>query len=195
MSVLRNPSAAPITDYLAYLMHENLMNQFTTNTHGVHGFLAHSKLSAIVPPALENSLLAASKGYIFYALGRWNEAAQCVNALIPIATPQETDFLICLKRYLSLKINNYSSEDINKVLNYLHKEETVQSLQSIVNSNQNPFDSFTLHCDCIHCEGCRLKEHCCQKRVMELAGILNEQTKKLNFDNFCRQMTDILNNL
>ena len=194
MSVLRNPSAAPLTDLLAYLLHENQMNQFTSDTHGVHGFLAHSKLSALPPSSVSNALLAASKGYIFYALGRWKEALQYVNTLIRVLPSDKLDFLICFKRYLSLKLNKYSEEDIDSILNYLHNNETVTSLQAMIRENKNPFDAYTLHCDCVHCDGCQLKPYCCQKRVMELAKILNDQNCKLDFEASCKQLSEILNN-
>ena len=192
ISVLRNPSAASLPDLLGYLMHEDQMNQFSSTITGVHGFLAHSKLSARAPAGLDHFLLAATKGYLYHCLGKSREAINCINAMLPMAKEEEADFLICLKRYLSLYLNQYQPEEISQMLYYLHKAPTVQKLYTILKDNKNPFDEFTLHCDSIHCHGCRLEPYCCQKRVLEVAGILNEQGKNLDFQAFCAQMSQLL---
>lgn len=192
ISVLRNPSAAPLPDLLGYLMHEDQMSQYSATIHGVHGFLAHSKLSARAPASIDHFLLAATKGYIYHCLGKNREAINCINAMLPMAQEEEADFLICLKRYLSLCLNGYQPEEISKLLNYLHKASTVQKLYNILQNRSNPFDEFTLHCDCVHCQGCRLELYCCQKRVLEVAGILNDQSKNLDFQAFCSQMSRLV---
>lgn len=192
MKVLRNPSAATFPDLLTYLMHEDQMNRFSKTVHGVHGFLAHSKLSARAPIGLENFLLASTKGYIYYCLGRNNEAIDCINAMLPCAKDSEADFLICLKRYLSLKAHKYEAEEIWEILNYLHKPSTVKKLQGMLEKSNNPFEEFTLHCDQHSCNGCTLEPYCCQKRVLQLAAILDDQDKKMDFNAFCVQMCQLI---
>ena len=192
MKVLRNPSAADMTDLLGYLMHEDQMNQFSGSVHGVHGFLAHSKISARAGAGLENFLLAASKAYIYYALGQQKPIIGCINAMLPQAKTEEADFLICLKRYFSLKEHRYSDDDIWQILRYLHKTVTVEKLLQTLSSKKNPFDEFTLHCDPDNCDGCRLEQCCCQKRVLELSAILNKENARLDFNHFCEEMNILL---
>lgn len=192
ISALRNPSAASLPDLLGYLMHEEQMNQFNPILHGVHGFLAHSKLSARAPMGLDHFLLAATKGFIYYALGKSQEAIGCINAMLPQTAAEETDFLVCLKRYLSLKLHKHTPEETETILKYLHKSSTVEKLYDMVSQGKNPFDGFTLHCDCIHCDGCRLQPYCCQKRVLEIADILNEESNRLDFQGFCAEMSQLV---
>lgn len=192
IKVLRNPSAASLPELLGYLMHEDQMKQYPSTIHGVHGFLAHSKISALAPKSVDHFLLAATKGYIYHCLGKSQEAISCINGMLPIATAEETDFLLCLKRYYSLVVHRYQKEEINQILAYLHKDTTVESLWSILQRKENPFTRFTLHCDTANCTGCRLEPYCCQKRVLEVAGILNAQDSNLNFEAFSSQMRQLV---
>lgn len=192
---LRNPSAAQLPDLLGFLMHNDEMNKYTSNIAGVHGFLAGSKLSAMAPPAVDHFLLNASMGYAYYALGKLPHAVGCINAMLPKANEEETDFLICLKRYLSMKIHNRSAEETRELLTYMHKRETVEDLYSCVEQKRNPLDRFTLHCDLTHCSGCRLEQYCCQKRVLELADILYDKSRLLDFDVFCSDMKKLLSDI
>lgn len=190
-NVLKNPSGAQLPDYLGFLMHNEEMNKYTSNISGVHSFLANSKLAATAPAALDRFLMLATQGYVYFALGKLQQVVDCVNGMIPSATTEEKDFLICLKRYLTLKLKGYTPEQIQQLLRYLHEAETVEKLKGILSRKENPLDAFTLHCDQIHCEGCRLAPHCRQKRVMELATLLHEKSLELDFDAFCKEM-DIL---
>jgi hypothetical protein len=112
--------------------------------------------------------------------------------MLPHATVDEADFLICPKRYLSLRLQARSPEDTEEILRYLHRNEPVVKLYDIVNHGKNPFEAFTLRCDGTECTGCRLQPYCCQKRVLEIADILNDQSNKLIFDDFCVQMHNLI---
>ena len=136
--------------------------------------------------------MAATKGFIYYTLGKTTEAIGCINAMLPHASVEESDLLICLKRYLSLRLQGHSPEDTEEILRYLHKNATVEKLYDIVNQGKNPFEAFTLRCDSTQCSGCRLQPYCCQKRVLEIADILNQQSNKLIFDDFCTQMRNLI---
>ena len=57
------------------------------------------------------------------------------------------EFLICLKRYLSMKISEYSADKIRETLGFLHNRETINKLYGYIETNQNPMDMFVLHCD------------------------------------------------
>lgn len=192
VKVLANPSAAQLTDYLGFLMHEEQMDRFTSNIAGVHGFLACSKLSAMAPPALNRFLMNASKAYVFYSLGKLENAVEYIEGMISFVNTDEADFLICLKRYLSMRIHRRSDRETETLLRYMHRTETVDKLYGMLQRKENPLDEFTLHCDLEHCDNCRLRDCCCQKRVLELASMLQEKSRQLDFDQFCRTMRDLV---
>lgn len=195
LKYLRNPSAAQVPDYLGFLMHDENMNRYTSNIAGVHGFLAGSKLSAMAPGSVDRFLMAASKAYAFFALGKYQNVIDCINAMLPSAEDSEADFLICLKRYLSMRIHKHSEEATKELLYYMHSPKTVDDLYSCLKSNTNPLDRFTLHCDTVHCDGCKLQPYCCQKRVMELANMLHEKSSQLNFEQFCEDMHNLVSSI
>ena len=192
IKVLCNPSASDISDRLGYLMHDDLMSKYTSNIAKVHGFVAQSKLAATAPQTLDNFLLYATKAYVYYDLGKLGQAVTCIGRMIPLSEGTETEHLICLKRYLTMKLQGYSEEETLQLLHYMHNEATVEAILGQLQRKENPLERYTLHCDLIHCDSCRLQPHCRQKRVLELAKMLREKSRSLDFSLFCQEMEQLV---
>lgn len=190
--VLMDPGKAPVTDYFGFIMHDEEMHKYTSNIKGVHGFFGSSRLSASAPAYMDGFLMNATRGYVYYALGKYANVVDCINSILPFTNTEEAGHLICLKRFLSAKINRMSDADIKALLYYLHDAEAVDRLYAMLERKVNPLDGFVLHCDQEHCEGCRLEGYCHQKRVLELSRLLDEKCAELSFEDFSATMNDLL---
>ena len=123
---LRNPPSAKIEDMLGFAMHMNHMSQLPANIVNAHGFLANARLSAQMDSKEERCLMAASMAYIWYALNRNKDVLKCIENMFPTKDQASTEYLICLKRYLTLKSNQYTEEHIHEILKVFHKPETME---------------------------------------------------------------------
>lgn len=188
---LRNPAASGIQDYLGLLMHLEEMNKIKTRAAGYHGFLAGTKLAAQLTYAEQDNLLNASIAYVYYAMARYKDAIACINKIIPTTNADNLDFLICLKRYLKLKLNGISQEKIDDTLRYFHSEQAVNDLYGYVRNGKNPFDRFVLHCDTSCTPACSLYGVCYQKFATQLADLLTAKAKELNFEEFSKKLLEL----
>lgn len=189
---LRNPSAAGTEDILGLLMHINQMGKVSNDIAEAHGFLASAQLSAKPDKKFDGYLMAASLAYVYYSLGKYAETVKCIDSMIAQSDRLDMEYLVCVKRYLSLLLSSYDKEQIRQILTYFHREESVEKLWSCLEKKRNPLDEFTLHCDMLCQEGCLLYETCCQKRVGELTKMINSKTKELDFEAFAQSLTQLL---
>ena len=181
MRTLRDPSTATVQDMLGLMMHIDQMDKFTSNIRGVHGFLRGAKLSAALSTEEEGYYMSATLGYIYWVLGRRNDVIPCVDAMIPMADPEDAEYLICLKRYLSLVRCGHDSTHIRQVMEFFHRPETVNRLYDCLEHKGNPLEDFVLRCDLKCSENCKLFNKCYEKRARELTAMLDEKSKKLDF--------------
>ena len=179
----RDPSSATIQDMIGFIMHFSETAKFVTHP-GKSGFLACAKLTANTSTEKEGFLLASTFAYINYTLGKLSEASKYAANMLKLKTGVKEELLICIKRYLDLTLKGYEPESIDELLRMFHSEKTVQQLYSYVNSNQNPFEEFVLHCDMLCSDVCPIKDTCCQKRVQGIIDTINEQTRALSLDDF-----------
>lgn len=189
---LRNPSAAGMEDMLGLMMHLNQMSKVAGDIVEAHGFLSGAQLSAMPDRKREGCLMAASLGYVYYALGKYAEAVKCVNNMLPLSDQKDAEYLICVKRYLSLLLSRYDKDRIRQILDYFHSEESVSKLWRCIESGGNPMEEYTLHCDMSCGEDCLLHAACCQKRVNEMAAKINSRTKELDFEAFGQSLEQLL---
>lgn len=180
MRTLRDPVKAGIPDMLGLLMHIDQMNRFTSNLNGVHGFLRGAKLSAGLSSGEENRLMSAALGYTYWALGRRKDVLPMVEALIAGAGAEELDYLICLKRYLSLSAMGRGDEGIRGILAFFHSAQAADRLYGCLEGKRNPLTDFVLRCD-LKCDGrCKIYSKCYEKRARALNAMLDEKNKKLD---------------
>lgn len=180
MRTLRDPATASMQDMLGLMMHLEQMNKFTSNIRGVHGFLRGAKLSAELTHDEENYYLSAALGYVYWTLGRRNDVIACVEGLIPHASGEALEYLICLKRYLSLLRSGHSPEDSRCVIEFFHREETAGKLLSCLEKKKNPLEEFILRCDLKCDKACKMYGKCFEKRAKEITAILDEKNQSLD---------------
>lgn len=188
VKTLRNPSRAGIEDMLGLLMH---MNQIKASI-GTHSFLAGSKLSAELSPRDEDKMMKISLAYVQYALGNHNSVIKYLTAVIPCYKGAEEEYLICLKRYLSMEQDGISGKEIRSTLGFFHRSETVARLYDCLGAGRNPLEDFTLHCDAGCTQSCPIYRQCRQTRTVELTKLINTKIMELDFDAFCRDLLSLL---
>ncbi len=192
MKALRNPSAAALPDQLALLMHVEQMKKFTSTIKGAKGFQSGARLSAQLSPQQDSFYMSATLAYVYYGMGKYAQAIPNINNMIACADRETADFLICLKRYLDMKVNGRTAEETRELLTFLHKPETVEKLRLILAAGKNPLEPYTLHCDEISCNSCPLGDICCQSRVLELTDLILRKQAELDFDNFSAELKTLL---
>ena len=189
---LRNPSTASREDMEGLLLHLAEMDQLTRNIAHVHGFLAAARLSAQLPVEDQRRLMAASVASVHYSLGDTDACIAQFTHLIPGKNDQETAWLICLKRYLSLKQHGYSNEELRRVLVFFHGDHLAQELENCIAQGKNPFDRLVLHCDGSCTDTCRIYRVCCQKRVAELAASLAGRQREMDTAAICPELLEAM---
>lgn len=190
--VFRSPTTADTTDLLGLMMHLDQMKKFTANIRGVHGFLMNARLSAQLDDATQDRLMNATMGYAYYALGRKQDVIRYIDALIPSAAPQETGYLICLKRYLSLLTSGFTEAQAEQTIRFFHPEDVTQELLDCIHEGRNPLSRSVLHCDMTCQPDCPIYGNCYQKRVQELARLLDTKMSQLSFDQFSQTLSALL---
>lgn len=187
---LRNPSQAKLEDYMGMLQHLKKMDtEFPID--GL-GFKTASRLCTELTADEDAFLLAASLGYVCYALGRNRDVADCLDKMLRHASEAQLEALICLKRYFTMKVNRCDEETVEKTLRFFHRPETVDALYATVNSGENPFDAYTLHCGTAPCESCPIFENCSQNTENRLLTLCREKREKLDFDEFAHSLQALL---
>ncbi len=186
--VLRNPSTATMDDMIGYLMHLTQTTKMSSNISEAHGFSSGSALSLNFSDQENLYMMYASLAYINYAMMKYGEVIKYLDKMIKSPCVKNEGYLICLKRYLSLLINKYDQTEIKEILEFFHAGETCEELYACLDANKNPLEGFTLHCDGVCDENCILRDSCCQKRVHEIASIITEKTKLLDFDVFVKDL-------
>ena len=188
--VLRNPSKATFEEMLGFLMNMAEISKVSV-FRSSNIFASDTGLSLNISKQEDAYMLSASLAYVNYSLSRFSETIKYINKMLEINNAKE-EYLICIKRYLSLTINQYNDLDIKELLQLFHNKETVDKLYKYIKANENPLEEFVLHCSNVCSESCILYKSCCQRRVREIAAIINEKTKQLNFDEFVRKLEQIL---
>ncbi len=176
---LRNPKQATLENMLGCLMHQQEMNTYAPKNKT--GFLSDAKLMANLAPGQEDYLKAATMAYVHYALGQYGIASGHIQNMLLSKHGKEQAFLICTKRYVDLKAAGYPDEQIRKLLEMFHDEQTVARFYGFVDKKENPFGDFVLQCDLIHCDSCIIGESCRQKLAQHYIDMINEKTGQLNF--------------
>ncbi len=189
--VLRDPTAAGLDDMLALLMHMELNDKLPKNL-SARKFTAMAKLSADISPAEEGKLMAATMGCVYYNLGKLKECADCVQRLISACAQDEQEYLICLRRYLSMKLYRYDSEQIRALLDLCHRPETVAEIYRCLEEKRNPLERFVLHCNTQCDERCPLRCCCYQRQAKQMAKAIIAKTRGMDFEASAEMLRKLL---
>ena len=181
---LRNLSVAGFDDYLIVLLHIDQMKKLSAVSKDIFTFANCSKLTLDCPPDDDSYLMAASLAYVYYAMDNLSLALSFVEKMMSLKNDICKDFLLCLKRYMSMKVNNYDEDDIKKLIHYFHNTEIAAKLYSYIDNGLNPFDEFVLHCDFVSCDKCIAKTYCKQKNTQRLIELVNKGAELLSFEDY-----------
>lgn len=187
---VQNPSHASWSDYFSLLKHMEEMKG-NLSIDGTY-FIKELKLSLDVTHEEAAYIQSAVLGYVSYAMGNLNDTLKYVSKLVSIAPEDQLEQFICLKRYLTMKVNHYDERMTRKTLEYFQKEETVRWLYNVLENNQNPLDQYTLHCGTEPCENCRFREKCSQEKVRWLLTYCREKREQLDYRAFEKELRRLL---
>lgn len=186
---LQNPVCAGPEDLLGLMMH--IVERNKHNIAGMDGFLAESGIPAVLPREEEAYLMNVSLAHVSYSLRKYKDAITYINQILYSESPEEEEYLICVKRYLSLQVNGYKPEEIEKTLMFLHNPETVHRLYSHLNSKQNPLNELVLRCD-MQCQPhCRLYGRCKKKHTDELVQLIIDKSKEVDQSKLIEYLQDL----
>lgn len=180
IKTLRNPSAASFEDLLGLMLHISQTGKISKSLRHIHSFLTGANLCATISPNEDEYLLHASLAYVSYALGKLDNTVNYLSNMLANCPPSEEEYLLCVKRYLSLSLNKYGKDEIKNILTVFHTPESIEKLYGYIQNGGNPLEPFTLHCDMKCSESCRLYPYCCTARMQELSGIINAKTKEID---------------
>lgn len=192
VKTLRDPAAAGMEAIMGFLMHMSRINTLDQTVSGVHGFSASARLSTTMTARQDMGFMALSMAYVYYMLGRKKETLNALNNALTIPEFGKQEWLVCLKKYLTLKQRGMEDGYIRSVLEMFHSKQTVEQLLAAVQSGKNPLERYIISCKGQCDEACPLYKVCCQKRVLELSDLINEKTKQLSFEEFAGRLQVLL---
>lgn len=140
--------------------------------------------------ARTEALMLGTLCHINYTMGRMGEVLKGIDKLLTLTQDEDTGRLICLKRYLTLKAQNYDSAALDKALNSF-QPQAYQWLKGCLEAGRNPFENFVLNCNQNNCEDCAAVAICCYHRHWELSKLIAEKAGKLNRSAFIQYLKSI----
>lgn len=175
--VLRNPATARLDECMGLLLH---MGQSQASGLGNRTFTADANLAAELLAQEDGFLLYTTLAHVHYTLGKTADAGNAIDHAIPLGKAQDAQYLLCLKRYLDLRQEGRSPEEIKTLLQYFHHSDTVSQLYTLLEAKQNPLNPVVLRCDETCPPDCRLAGLCSQKRAVALANYIHSQSLRLD---------------
>lgn len=188
---LRNPAGASEADLQGMLMHMGEMRKYKATIPGYQGFAAGTKLAVKLTGEENEFLTNASLGYAYYALGKLPEALQCAGAMAAVTAEADVPYLIALKRWLSMRMEGIGDPQIFNTLRHFHDAASLKQLEQDM-TNGNPFARFTLRCDGICEESCRLFGRCQHRYASDLAQIIQQKDKELDTEAYNTYLANLL---
>lgn len=183
-NILKDLSAASFDDMLLVAQYIGKTSESFSKLTGLHLNIDNSE---------DNYLKYSSIAYLDYSLMQFSTAAHIIDILLNFSKKEHEDYLICLKRYLTLIDQGCAPAAIKDILLYFHQPQTVEKLYFYIDSSKNPFDDFILHCDMNCTENCLVYNHCCKEYVSNLVNLINQKTKLLDFDKFADKIRSLVN--
>ena len=177
-----------MSDFFLCLLHISEMRKLSEVYAPIFTFSNLANLSLSLSKEKSSYLMSISLAYIYYSMNNISSSLSFLAKAIPFANKEDIDILLCLKRYLSMKLNNRSEDEARKIISYFHKEDTVNYILSSVDKGENPFDKFVLHCDMENCDSCFAKPYCKQKYTTHIIKTVHKGASNLFFDSFADEL-------
>lgn len=176
--VLTNPAAAPLDALMGFMLHLNLTKQ--QSNAGMKSFLFETGIPANISSKEEKYLQNAAIAHASYTLGNTKEVIACLNNMLLLDAKEDTEYLVCIKRYLTLLLQQYDSATIHTILSTFHKEETVSALYKCIEQKRNPMDPIVLKCDRKCHSSCHLYDKCQKNHIDELIAAIGQKAKAMD---------------
>lgn len=175
--VLRDPAAATTQELMGFLknLQESAKMQLAPNP-----FSHQANLPARLSQAQERYFMNAAMAHISYTLGQPADAVKYIEKMLLEAVEKDEEYLICIKRYLTLREDRYDEGEIRAILEYFHRPETTRRLHAAISAKENPLDAFVLRCNMECDSACRLHGVCMKKRTDALAQLISEKKRELD---------------
>ena len=186
---LRNLPDATFDDYLLLIMHISEMKKLSALNENLFTFSTSANLAFKRGCALDKLLMSSSLAYVYWGMGNLAKAQEFISGMLLVCKNEDYEFLLGLKRYVSMVLNGDSNEKIKSLLELFHKEETVKDIYTCIDSGANPFERFVLKCDCVSCEGCIASEVCYQKYTSHLISVVHKGASELDFESFVNEIS------
>lgn len=175
--VLKNPSAASLDDRLGFLM--NLAFKSKRHLPGM-SFMREARIAGSLTPAEDAFLLNAACAFVNLSLSRDSEAIRYIDRMLPDAPADDKAYLHCLRRYLSLKTDGRSPEEIRSIITLFHSPDAAERMYTLIAEGINPLEPFTLHCDTQCGPSCRLHSACRKKANADFARSVDKKREAMD---------------
>lgn len=176
--VLRNPAAASVDALMGFMMH--MAQSKRHSGANMNTFIQETGIPALISLDEDFYFKNAAIGHVSYTLGKKQDALSCMNAMFRSAPKEDMEYLLCVKRYLTMLIDGYEADTIKLVLTKFHKPETVDTLYTIVAKKQNLFDPIVLKCDRKCHSSCRLYDKCQKNHIDGLIAAIGQKAKAMD---------------
>ena len=172
---LKNPAAASMEDVFGLM----IFNQRRGIT-GPKKFTQEAGIPASISSMEEDFLMNAAMAHISYTLRRQKDTLAYISSILRSGQYRESEYLLCVKRQISLAQNGYSPEESRKILEALHSDASVTQLFACLDSGKNPLDPVVLHCDMQCGPECRLLAYCRKKQTGSLVRLIAQKSKEVD---------------
>lgn len=178
--VLRNPASAPMESLIGFMMHLSQTKLY--NAASMKSFSREAGIPANLSGAEDSYLQYAAIAFVSYILGKKKSAISCLDAMLHLNIPNNeyAEYLLCLKRYLTLQEEAFSPDTIKEILRCFHKTQTLDILYSCIEQNGNPLDPIVLKCDRTCHPTCRLYDRCQKNHIDELIAAIGQKAKAMD---------------
>jgi len=187
---LRNPTTAKLEDMIGFLKHMTEIGKDNPDSFG--NFLGGAGIPAEISLADKLYYMNAVYAYVSYTLGRRADAVKYIGNMIAKGPETHREYLVCVKRYLTLQMNRYPEAEIRRILEYFHQEQSVQKLYDCLASRKNPLETVVLRCDLQCHPDCLLYSSCTKKKTDALSKMISDKLAQLDFSDIQNRMTKIM---
>ena len=188
-SVLRDPASAPVDSLFGFMMH---MAQTKAQSGAVmQGFIRETGIPANISYQEDSFLLSAAIAHVSYTLGKTKDVISCIDTMLCQGMDNTSEYLLCVKRYLTLQQEQQDPAMIRTILECFHKPETVVDLYACIERNGNPLDPIVLRCDLTCKPTCRLYHKCQKSSVNELIKLIGQKAKNMDQTYMIEKLQDL----
>ncbi len=112
--------------------------------------------------------------------------------MLPVCNQSEQEYLLCLKRYITMGLYQYDEAQIKALLQMFHRPETVNELYYCLEKKRNPLERFTLHCDMNCKKNCPIINCCLTQKTAELSNMITEKLEAMSFEESAEKLNGII---